>query len=100
MSEHELKTWPVYFARLLSGEKTFEIRKDDRGFQAGDYLVLREFDPDHCPQSTRCADLKCEKRYTGRELRFKVGFIYRQGAGLDCGQYVVMSLLSPEAVAS
>lgn len=25
---HELKTWPDFFARVLSGEKTFEIRKE------------------------------------------------------------------------
>jgi hypothetical protein len=100
LMEHELKTWPVYFDRLMSKEKTFEVRKDDRGFQTGDHVVLREFDPHHCSQSSHCTDPKCEKRYTGRELRFKVGFVYRQGAGLDCGEYVVMSLLPPEAVGS
>jgi hypothetical protein len=41
---HDLKTWPVYFEPLLDGRKTFELRKNDRGFAVGDTLRLREFD--------------------------------------------------------
>jgi hypothetical protein len=43
---HDLKTWPVYFQAVLRGDKTAEVRKDDRCFQRGDRLVLHEFDPD------------------------------------------------------
>ena len=43
---HILKTWPVYFDALWDGQKTFEIRKNDRGYQAGDRLVLQEYDPE------------------------------------------------------
>lgn len=97
--EHELKTWPQYFERIISGEKTFEVRKDDRGYQAGDVLVLREFDPTpRCPAYKSCYDQGCDHQYTGRTLRFTVGFIYRHAPGwLDCGEYVVMSLVSIEA---
>lgn len=42
---HELKTLPVYFDAVLRGDKTFEVRKNDRDFQTGDVLVLREYDP-------------------------------------------------------
>lgn len=42
---HELKTWPQFYAAVLSGRKSFEVRKDDRGFQSGDVLLLREWDP-------------------------------------------------------
>ncbi len=42
---HELKTWPEMFAAVLSGEKTFEYRKDDRGFMVGDILKLMHWDP-------------------------------------------------------
>lgn len=42
---HELKTDPDPFAALHSGKRV-ELRRDDRpgGFQAGDYLRLREHD--------------------------------------------------------
>jgi len=42
---HELKTWPMYFRPLMSGEKAFEFRADDRTprFEVGDRLRLREW---------------------------------------------------------
>lgn len=39
--EHILKTWDVYWDAIERGEKLFEIRRDDRGFQKGDILILR-----------------------------------------------------------
>ena len=45
MKVHELKTWPSYFHDVVTGQKTFEYRKNDRDFQQGDLLLLREFDP-------------------------------------------------------
>ena len=42
---HELKTWTEYFLPVADGRKTFELRKDDRGFRVGDILRLREYDP-------------------------------------------------------
>lgn len=41
---HELKTRTEYFKAIISGEKTFEIRKNDRPFHKGDLLALNEFD--------------------------------------------------------
>jgi hypothetical protein len=42
---HLLKIWPQYYCRLVDGTKTFEVRKNDRGFQPGDYVCLQEWDP-------------------------------------------------------
>jgi tRNA-binding EMAP/Myf-like protein len=42
MKVHELKTDPAMFTAVDCGEKTFEIRKNDRNFQPGDYLHLRK----------------------------------------------------------
>ncbi len=42
---HILKTWPEFYCYIVSSEKTFEIRKNDRNFEHGDVLALREFDP-------------------------------------------------------
>jgi len=43
--EHELKCHSEYFQRICTGQKTFEIRKNDRDYQVGDILALREYDP-------------------------------------------------------
>lgn len=74
---HDLRVWPDFFRSLLSGEKTFELRKDDRGFRAGDVLRLREW----------------SKRdgYTGRELRKRVTYILSGWPALR-PDYVAMGL--------
>jgi len=61
---HELKTWPEYFNMIAIGLKTFEVRKDDRGFELGDTLVLKEYLPD-------------DKKFTGNEIRVHVVHIMR-----------------------
>lgn len=62
MAIHRLKTLPEYYEAALSGEKTFELRKDDRGFRVGDVLRLMEWEND---------------RYTGREMSWRVKYILR-----------------------
>lgn len=76
---HELKTWPEFFEAVLNGNKTFEVRRDDRGFSVGDILHLKEYDISL-------------NRYTGRELAKTVTYILRGGKfGIEVG-YVVMGL--------
>lgn len=73
---HELKIHPAYFEAVLSGDKTFEIRHDaDRGFQKGDTVTLREFDPKK--------SFMDDYRYTGRELKRVITYVtaYEQKPG-------------------
>lgn len=41
---HILKTLPEFYLKVCSGEKTFEVRYNDRNYQVGDELFLREWD--------------------------------------------------------
>lgn len=40
---HILKTWPSFFEDVMSGIKTFEVRRFDRDFNIGDVLELHEY---------------------------------------------------------
>lgn len=42
---HQLKTVQPYFDDVASGNKTFEVRKNDRDFKVGDVLMLLEYNP-------------------------------------------------------
>lgn len=84
MTTHDLKVWPQYYKRLADGTKTFEIRNNDRGYQSGDKLILREWDPSRINPTD---DMPVG--YTGSPaLEFKVGFIHPTGR-----EDVVLSLL-------
>jgi len=75
--KHRLKIWPEFFEAVLSGKKTFEIRKNDRDYQVNDLLLLQEYNPE-------------TEEYTGRELLVEVTYI------TDFGQpenQVVMSIV-------
>lgn len=74
---HDLKIWPEHFNAIKAGDKTFEVRKDDRGFRVGEYLLLREWAPD-------------TKAYTGRILVRRISLVHR-GLGM-VGSYVVLAL--------
>lgn len=58
---HELKILPQWFADVSTGKKNFEIRRNDRDFKVGDYLLLKEWD---------------KGRYTGREITKRIQYIY------------------------
>jgi len=69
---HELKTWIDYFELIRNGKKSFELRKNDRGFLVGHELLLREYDKD-------------KKVYTGRKLRRRVTFVLQGEEVEDLG---------------
>lgn len=44
MKVHYLKTIQPYFEEIWMCRKTFELRKNDRGFEVGDVVVLMEYE--------------------------------------------------------
>jgi hypothetical protein len=77
MTVHELKSIPEYFKAVLDGFKTFEVRKNDRGFKVGDELLLKEWYE--------------EKGYSGREIVCVVQYILDTTEYCKEG-YVVMAI--------
>lgn len=75
---HQLKLQTTYFDDVLSGKKTFETRKNDRGFQVNDFLALNEFDPE-------------TERYTGRSCLVYIDYILDDVSYNKVG-YVTMSI--------
>lgn len=70
--EHELKIYPQFYLRVAEGTKTFEIRNNDRAFQKGDTVVLREWDP----KTVNPTD-KVPRGYTDApELKFSIGYVH------------------------
>lgn len=84
---HELKIWPQFYSRVADGSKTFEIRENDRGFQPGDTVTLKEWDP--TPMNP--TDSKIPVGYTDSPpLTFTIGYVHVLNA-----KTVVFSLLPP-----
>lgn len=81
---HTLKTWPRFFRAVVSGEKKFEIRKNDRDFQVNDLLQLLEWDPE-------------TEKYTGRECIRRVSYLTECATGIEPG-YVVMGIVGASAL--
>lgn len=77
MKTHTLKVWPDHFEYLLDGSKTAEVRKEDRGYQIGDTLRLKEWLPE-------------SKQYTGRRVERTISHILADFHGLADG-YVLLS---------
>lgn len=73
---HELKIAPEYFQKILSKEKNFEFRYNDRNYQIGDILKLKEYHND---------------KYTGRETSVKITYILQDFEGLK-NNYAILAI--------
>lgn len=93
---HRVKTWPDSFQHQLDGDKTFELRFNDRLYQKGDTLTQCEFDPNvrevpvHIMGEAERGSIRVELGYTGREFTAEI-LLVCNGFGLQPG-YVCMQL--------
>ncbi|WP_426976816.1 DUF3850 domain-containing protein [Acinetobacter johnsonii] len=88
--EHMLKTDPAVFQDVLDGSKTFEIRFNDRGYQIGDLIVLKE---------TKFTGQQMKSGqplvYTGREIQKRISYVLG-GYGLQ-DDWVILGIQDIEA---
>ncbi len=61
---HELKCWPASLEAIRSGAKTAEWRRDDRLYQPGDWLTLKEYNP-------------VRREFGGREVTARIYHVQR-----------------------
>lgn len=75
--DHNIKIQPQYFDAVLSGDKPFEIRYNDREYKQGHIVVLHEYDSKH-------------SHYTGRRVKATIGTVSNYAQRKD---WVVFGLL-------
>lgn len=76
MKVHELKISSEFFEAVRDGRKKFEIRKNDRKFQEGDILILKEYDP-------------INQLFTGESIKVEITYMTDWGQKDD---YVVLGI--------
>ena len=81
---HQLKIERHYFEQIRTGVKTFEVRKNDRDFHAGDYLGLNEITDHPC-------NAKGEHKETGAFVLVKVLNVFDDPDFVKEG-FVIMSI--------
>ncbi|KJG26124.1 hypothetical protein UB37_01975 [Photobacterium iliopiscarium] len=72
---HVVKTKYEFFNAVISGDKRFEIRKDDRDYRVGDFLSQNE--------------LSCDGLITGRSVVHQI--IYKLEATAETNSYGLLS---------
>lgn len=83
---HKVKSWSMFFRDILTGERTSDIRLNDRRYAVGDILQLQEYDP-------------VKGEYTGAEVQVKITYL-QQNKSNPCAisrdalrdGYVVLSI--------
>ena len=86
---HKVKIWPEFYLEVLMGRLKFQIRKNDRDYQAGHLLLLQEWSP----------EVAGNVGYTGRELLVTITYVMtpRQvsqfaGDGILADDYVILGI--------
>lgn len=73
---HDVKLGTTFFDDVKTGRKTFELRKNDRGYKEGDIIVMHEYK---------------DGRTTGRTIEKKIVYMLEDFTGLEDG-YCILGL--------
>lgn len=66
---HYLKTINPYFSEIWNSHKTFELRIDDRNYEAGDEIYLKEYHKEN-------------DKYSGRIVRAEITYVLKSYVAL------------------
>ena len=94
MATHELTSWPSQFQAMWTGLKRAEFRRDDRGYQIGDLLQLREWDPERSQYTGFRLTARVTHLVRGPEFEVPRGFVVLSIEVLDA--MVVAEKTQPE----
>lgn len=81
MTNHKLKCWTPYYQAIVSGDKKFDVRRDDRGFQKGDLVTLQQYEPGTgyvcCPDDNMPYSIEKRIAYilTGGQFGIEPGYV-------------------------
>ena len=78
--KHELKIYKQYADAIIEGKKTFEVRYNDRGYNAGDTVVFEVIDECLIPYLT----------HPLRDKEYRIDYVH-SGLGME-KNYVVFSI--------
>lgn len=94
--EHRVKIWPEFYDDIESGKTPVSLRIDDRGYQAGNFIVFQEWDPKTMSYSNRETTKKIKHVMRpielGAEIRTLLGI---NPSPAKMGNLVILSLCLP-----
>ena len=79
MKMHHKKLTQPYFDDVWSGDKRFELRKNDCDYEVNDLIILEEYD-------------SISNTYSGRKIRAHIVYVLKDYDGLEEG-YCILGLL-------
>lgn len=75
MKSHNLKLYLEYYQAIERGEKTFEVRYNDRKYEVGDTLILSAWDPTARKYLNENKPLFREVTYVLKKFGMKEGYV-------------------------
>lgn len=80
---HEIKLASLFYDDVASGRKTFELRKNDRGYKVGHWLSMNEY---------------TGGEYTGRTIEAEIVYMLEDYTGLEDGYCILGIRVSGEII--
>lgn len=73
---HQVKCEHKFFEDVIRGNKLFEVRKNDRNYQVGDYLAMNELTDDKTSYTRRSAMFVIDYVIRYEDMPLALGYDY------------------------